>query len=130
MLVTYCVVNTNGRDLLLRCLDAIDRAHPPEHEREVLVLDNASDDGSAAAVRARGGDGLRLIALERRAGKAENDSTLLREARGEYALLLNEDAELLPGAPAALIEALDRDPRAGAAAAQLLDPEGRPRPTA
>ena len=129
MLISYCVVNTNGRELLMRCLDAIDRTHPPGLDREVLVLDNASDDGSADAVRARGG-GIRLIALDRRTGKAENDSTLLREAQGQYCLLLNEDAELLPGAPAALVEALDRTPRAGAAAAQLLDPEGRPQPCA
>ena len=129
MLISYCVVNTNGRELLMRCLDAIERTHPPEHEREVLVLDNASDDGSAEAVRARGGE-VRLIALDRRTGKAENDSRLLREARGPYALLLNEDAELQDGAVARLIEALDSDPRAGAAAAQLLDPDGNPRPTA
>jgi N-acetylglucosaminyl-diphospho-decaprenol L-rhamnosyltransferase len=129
VLISYCVVNTNARELLMRCLDAIERTHPPGLERELLVLDNASDDGSADAVRARGG-GIRLIALDRRTGKAENDSTLLREAHGEYALLLNEDAELQPGATAALVAALDADPRAGAAAAQLLDPAGAPRPTA
>ncbi|MEA2351253.1 MAG: hypothetical protein QOG86_2194 [Thermoleophilaceae bacterium] len=130
MLISYCVVNTNGRELLMRCLDAIERTHPPGLEREVLVLDNASDDGSAEAVRARGDGDTRLIALERRTGKAENDSRLLQEARGDYALLLNEDAELQPGAVAKLVEALDTDPQAGAAAAQLLDPDGRPRPTA
>src|SRR5436305_12307593 len=85
VVISYCVVNTNGRELLMRCLDAIERTHPPELEREVIVLDNASEDGSADAVRARGGD-LRLIALERRTGKAENDSTLLRDARGEHRL--------------------------------------------
>ena len=129
MLISYCVVNTNGRELLMRCLDAIERTHPPNVEREILVLDNASDDGSADAVRARGGD-IRLIALDRRTGKAENDSTLLREARGDHCVLLNEDAELQPGAPAALHEALAADPGAGAAAAQLLDPSGAPQPCA
>ena len=128
-MISYCVVNTNGRDLLMRCLDAIERTHPAGVEREVLVLDNASDDGSAGAVRARGGD-VRLIALDRRTGKAENDSTLLREASGEYALLLNEDAELLDGAPAALLAALEADRGAAVAAAQLLDPSGEPQPTA
>ncbi|MEA2368844.1 MAG: hypothetical protein QOH38_1562 [Thermoleophilaceae bacterium] len=130
MLISYCVVNTNGRELLMRCLDAIERTHPPGLEREVLVLDNASDDGSAEAVRARGDGATRLIALDRRTGKAENDSRLLQEARGDYALLLNEDAELQPGAVERLVDALDADPQAGAAAAQLLDPDGRPRPTA
>jgi N-acetylglucosaminyl-diphospho-decaprenol L-rhamnosyltransferase len=55
---------------------------------ELLVLDNASVDGSAQAVR-DGYPAARLIALERRAGKAENDTRLLREARGTYCLLLN-----------------------------------------
>jgi N-acetylglucosaminyl-diphospho-decaprenol L-rhamnosyltransferase len=129
VLISYCVVNTNGRELLMRCLDAIERTHPAGVEREVLVLDNASDDGSAAAVRERGG-GVEVIALTRRTGKAETDSTLLRRARGEYALLLNEDAELQSGATRALLDALEADPQAGAAAAQLLDPSGRPQPTA
>ena len=127
--LSYCVVNTNGREHLLACLEAIERTHPAGVEREILVLDNASTDGSAGAVRARGGD-LRLIALERRAGKAANDSTLLREARGRYCLLLNEDSELRPGAAAALVAALDADPRAAAAGAQLLDPGGAPVPCA
>ncbi len=123
--LSYCVVNTNGREYLLACLAAIERTHPAGVEREILVLDNASDDGSAAAVRALGGD-IRLIALERRTGKAENDSTLMREARGRYCLLLNEDSELRPGASEALIAALEADPRAAAATPQLLDSAGRP----
>ena len=118
MLLSYCVVNTNGREHLLACLDAIERRAPPGIEREVLVLDNASDDGSADAVRARG-DGVRLIALERREGKAANDTRLLREAQGRYCLLLNEDSELRPGAAQALLDALEADPGAAAAGAQL-----------
>ena len=128
MRLTYCVVNTNGRDHLERCLDAIERTHPAGVDKEVLVLDNASDDGSADYVRQRGG--AELIALERRTGKAENDSTLLQRAEGEYALLLNEDSELLDGTPAALVKELEDDPQAAIAAATLLDPEGRPQPTA
>jgi N-acetylglucosaminyl-diphospho-decaprenol L-rhamnosyltransferase len=127
--LSYCVVNTNGREYLLACLEAIDRAHPAGVEREVLVLDNASEDGSADAVRARDG-AIRLIALERRTGKAENDSILMREASGKYCLLLNEDSELRPGAAQALLAALEADPRAAAATAQLLDGAGRPVPCA
>ena len=127
--LSYCVVNTNGRHHLERCLAAIARTDPPELRSEVLVLDNASDDGSADYVRQQHPD-VRLIALDRRTGKAENDSTLLKEARGRYALLLNEDAELQDGAPARLVDALEGDDRAAVAAAQLLDPSGRPQPTA
>jgi hypothetical protein len=127
--LSYCVVNTNGRELLLACLAAIERTHPAGVEREVLVLDNASEDGSAEAVRALGGE-IHLIALERRTGKGENDSTLLEQASGRYCLLLNEDSELRPGAAAALIAALDADPRAAAAGPRLLDSAGRPVPCA
>ena len=127
--LSYCIVNTNGREHLLACLAAIERTHPAGVEREILVLDNASADGSAEAVRARGGD-IRLIELKQRAGKAENDSTLLREAKGEYCLLLNEDSELQPGAAEALIAALDDDPSAGVAGAQLLSSDGQPVPCA
>jgi GT2 family glycosyltransferase len=127
--LSYCVVNTNGRDYLLACLAAIEAAHPEGVEREILVLDNASEDGSAEAVRALGGD-IRLFALERRVGKAQNDSTLLREATGHYCLLLNEDTELRLESTAALIAALDADPKAGAAGALLLDSDEQPVPCA
>jgi N-acetylglucosaminyl-diphospho-decaprenol L-rhamnosyltransferase len=127
--LSYCVVNTDGRELLLACLEAIDRTHPAGVERQVLVLDNASTDGSADAVRARGGDAV-LIERQRRTGKAANDSTLMQEAEGEYCLLLNEDSELRPGAVAALLAALEADPKAAAATPQLLDSAGRPTPCA
>jgi GT2 family glycosyltransferase len=128
-LLSYCVVNTNGRDYLLACLAAIERAHPEDVEHEILVLDNASEDGSAEALRARGGE-IRLIALEQRTGKAENDSTLMERAQGRYCLLLNEDSELRPGAVEALLAVMEREPKAAAAAAQLLDSDGHPVPCA
>jgi len=127
--LSYCVVNTNGREYLLACRAAIERTHPAGVEHEILVLDNASSDGSAEAARQRGGD-IRLIALKQRAGKAENDSTLMREAKGRYCLLLNEDSELRPGASAALIAALDAGSKAAAATPQLLDSAGKPVPCA
>jgi N-acetylglucosaminyl-diphospho-decaprenol L-rhamnosyltransferase len=129
MLLSFCVVNTNGRDDLLACLDAIEATVPGDVEHEVLVLDNASTDGSADAVRQRGGD-IRLITLDRREGKAANDSRLLAEARGEFCLLLNEDSELQPGAVEALLGAVRSGPRVAVAGAQLLTSDGRPVPCA
>jgi len=129
VLLSYCVVNTNDRNHLLACLDAIDETVSPGLEHEVLVLDNASEDGSAEAVRARAG-AITLIELHQRVGKAANDSRLLREAKGEFCLMLNEDTELRPGAAEALLDALRADPGAAAAGAQLLSPDGRRVPCA
>jgi N-acetylglucosaminyl-diphospho-decaprenol L-rhamnosyltransferase len=127
--LSFCVVNTNGRELLRACLDAIATTTPAGLEHEVLVLDNASDDGSAKMVRELGRD-IRLFEMRERDGKAANDSRLLRAARGELCLLLNEDSELCEGAVEALVDALDAHPAAAAAAAQLLDASGRPQPCA
>lgn len=123
MELSYCVVNTNGRELLLACLESIRRTHPSGVEREVLVLDNASDDGSAEAV-ASGFPEVRVIRRDRRAGVAENNSLLMREARGPVCLLLNEDSELTDGAVQAMLDALQADSKAAVAGAQLIDPDG------
>jgi len=122
--LSYCVVNTSQRELLVRGLDAIarERAGLP-FATELLVLDNGSRDGSAEAARAHPAVD-ETIALERRRGKALNDSELLRRARGRYALLLNEDSELRPGATLALWRALEENPRAACAGARLLRPDG------
>jgi GT2 family glycosyltransferase len=128
--LSYCVVNTNGRRDVVACLDAIRDVDPEALESEVLVLDNASDDGSLDAIERWGAENegfskrLRLIARERRAGKAENDTILLREARGDVCLLLNEDSELRPNSVESLIGALKEDTSAAAAGAQLLSPTG------
>jgi hypothetical protein len=128
--VSFCVVNTGQRELLVRCLDAIaaERATLP-FETEVLVLDNASTDGSAGAAR-RHPTVLEVVALEQRRGKGENDSALLQRARGRFGLLLNEDSELRPGATATLHAALTEHPDAAAAGAKLLRPEGHVQPSA
>jgi N-acetylglucosaminyl-diphospho-decaprenol L-rhamnosyltransferase len=128
--LSYCVVNTSQRELLLQGLDAIaaERARLP-FAVEVLVLDNGSRDGSAQAAREHPAVD-ETIALDRRRGKGANDSELLRRARGRYALLLNEDSELQPGATLALWEALQERPRAACAGAALLRPDGSPQASA
>ncbi len=122
--LSFCVVSTSQRELLARGLDAIarERATLP-FASETLVLDNASRDGSAQLAREHGAVD-HTVALELRQGKALNDSELLRRARGRYALLLNEDSELLPGATLALWQALEEHPRAACAGARLLRADG------
>jgi N-acetylglucosaminyl-diphospho-decaprenol L-rhamnosyltransferase len=128
--LSFCVVNTSQRALLLRGLDAIARERTAlPFATEALVLDNGSRDGSAEAARAHPAVD-EVIALGQRRGKALNDSELMRRARGKYALLLNEDSELLPGATLALWQALEAYPGAACAGAQLLRPDGSEQPCA
>jgi N-acetylglucosaminyl-diphospho-decaprenol L-rhamnosyltransferase len=128
--LSYCVVNTDQRQLLSYCLDAIARERATvEFETETLVLDNASWDGSADAARAHPVTS-EVIALDERRGHGEAASELLRRARGRFCLLLNEDSELEPGATVALHAALAGTDSAGAAAATLVRPDGEQQPSA
>jgi N-acetylglucosaminyl-diphospho-decaprenol L-rhamnosyltransferase len=122
--LSFCVVNTSQRELLVRGLDAIAREREQlPFASEVLVLDNGSRDGSAQAAQEHPTVS-ETIALPLRRGKALNDSELLRRARGRFALLLNEDSELRPGATLALWRALAERPAAACAGARLLRPDG------
>src|SRR3954447_26351209 len=128
--ISFCVVNTEQRGLLRYCLDAIARERATvDFEPEVLVLDNASRDGSADVARQHPVT-TEVIALAERRGKGINDSELLRRARGRFCLLLNEDSELEPGATVALHAALSAEDGAGAAGAQLVSADGERLPSA
>ena len=130
MELSYCVVNTNGRELLLECL-RVDPRDPSGGHR-------ARNPGPRQRLGRRiggGGEGTDFprfasIRRERRAGLAENNSLIMGEARGDFCLLLNEDSELLDGAVRELLDALRGDRGAAVAGAQLVDPDGEPIPCA
>jgi GT2 family glycosyltransferase len=128
--LSYCVVNTDQRQLLSYCLDAIARERATvDFETETLVLDNASWDGSADAARSHPVT-TDVIAVDRRHERGEAASALLRRARGRFCLLLNEDSELEPGATVALHAALAGTDDAAAAGATLVRPDGTQQPSA
>jgi N-acetylglucosaminyl-diphospho-decaprenol L-rhamnosyltransferase len=128
--LSYCVINTERRQLLSYCLDAIARERATvSFGTETLVLDNASSDGSAQAARAHAVT-TEVFPLRRRRETAENAGELLRRARGRFCLILDEDSELEPGATAALHAALAGAERGGAAGATLVSPEGVEQPSA
>ena len=129
-LVSFCVVGTEGAEHLTACLDAIElEQRLLERPTEVLVLDNASTDDSVRVAREHP-VGARVIALPRREGKAANDSRLLDEARGRFALLLGARSELRAGATKSLLDALERDAEAACAGPAMLRADGTPRPSA
>jgi GT2 family glycosyltransferase len=127
--LSYCVVSNEQRRLLRYCLDAIarERATVP-FETEVLVLDNASADGSAEAARSHPAT-TDVVEQREKRSRGANDAALVEHARGRFCLFLDENSELEPGATAALHDALAARPRAGAAFATLVLPDGTTRPS-
>ena len=87
------------------------------------MLDNASEDGSAEAARAHPAVD-EVIALERRRGKAANDCALLRARARPLRAPAQRGLRAAARRAAALHAALEADPRAGAAGARLLRPDG------
>src|SRR5215217_1974145 len=106
------IVSWNVRDLLRACLQSLPAAVGPDLAVEVIVVDGASTDGSAAMVRAEF-PAVRLLAETENVGFSRGNNQGIAASRGRLVLLLNPDAEMRPGALAALVTWLDRHPAYG-----------------
>src|SRR5205807_1973542 len=90
---------------------------------EVLVFDNASTDQTGALLERL--DGARIFRHHENLGFLHAVNAAAQEARGEYLLLLNNDAEVQPGALSAAVARADRTPDLGAVGGRLVLPDGR-----
>ena len=123
--VTVSIVNTNNRDVLLECLASLEADRPRRTvEVEVVVLDNASEDGSADAVRDRF-PGVRLIAQQYRAGFGANHNTVIRSSDGRHVYVLNDDTTSDDWGFDRLVAYLDDHPAVGAVGPRMVYPDGR-----
>src|SRR3954469_2302985 len=111
------------RELTLRCLDSL-RASPLPG-REVVLVDDASRDGTAEAVAARHPEVV-VLRNEEPARFTRSANRGLARASGEVLLLLNSDTEVETGGLARLVEIFAREPELGIAGALLHYPDGSP----
>ncbi len=88
---------------------------------ETIVVDNGSSDGSDAAVERRFGARVRVLRNGRNLGFGAGNNVGIREARGRYVLLLNNDAVAAPSFAREMIAAAEADPQVGMVAAKVLD---------
>jgi GT2 family glycosyltransferase len=137
--LSIVIVSYNTRALLEACLASLpagcepdtrapDAASPRPLRYEVIVVDNASSDGSAAAVRERFPEA-RLIQNDTNRGFAAANNLAFPLCRGRCLVLLNADTEVTPGALSVLVAFLDAHPRVGAAGPRLLNPDGSGQPS-
>lgn len=120
--LTIVIVNWNTRELLRRCLGSVFNGIRALRY-EVFVVDNASGDGSADMVR-RDFAAVKLMVNPENRGFARANNQVLAQVSSRYALLLNSDTEIIPGAIETLVSFMDQHPAAGVAAPQYLNPDG------
>jgi N-acetylglucosaminyl-diphospho-decaprenol L-rhamnosyltransferase len=124
MTLSIVIVSYNARTDLENCLVTL-TSTPPSLPHDITVIDNASSDGSADAVRARW-PLIRVIQREVNEGFARANNVGIRATRGDLVLLLNSDTLVPPGAIDILVRELRAHPQAAVAGPRLVDGNGRP----
>jgi GT2 family glycosyltransferase len=120
--LSVVIVNWNTRELLANCLESIYNS-PPPFSFDVIVVDNASSDGSADMVRNLFPQ-VKLLQNQENAGFARATNQGIGLAEAKYTLLLNPDTIVLPGALQELVGFMEDYPEVGASGSRVLNPDG------
>lgn len=123
MTLSIVIVNYNARADLENCLRSLATA-PPAIPHDVTIVDNASTDGSAAAVRS-GWPAVQVIELPKNVGFSAGNNAGIRATRGELVLLLNNDTIVPAGAIDRLVTRLQAHAGTAVAGPRLVDGAGR-----
>lgn len=115
--LSISIVSYNVRELLAGCLSSLEQSERPL-QQEVIVVDNASKDGSAEMVRERF-PGVRLIQNRENLGFARATNQALRLSRGRYLLLLNPDSIVVGDCLPRMVAFMDTHPECGAATCRV-----------
>lgn len=127
-MLSIVIVNYNGGALLRDCLKSIAR-HPPSVETEIVIVDNASIDGSRERIAAEHPQ-VRLIACDTNLGLTRGFNLGVAASRSPVILSLDSDTEVTKGALDAMVEFLAANAEAGACGCTLVYPDGSPQRTA
>jgi GT2 family glycosyltransferase len=120
--LSICIPTRKAKTLLHECLRSIcENTHNIQFE--IIVVDNDSQDGTTEMLREEF-PAVQVIVNDYNAGFSRPSNQALRASRGRYALLLNNDAVVLPGALDRLVEFADAHPDAGIVGPKVLNRDG------
>ncbi len=120
--VSVIIVSYNTRGFLRRCLESL-RQHGSELVREIIVIDNASGDGSVEMIEEDFPE-VKLVRNPTNVGYAKAVNRGVKLAEGDYFLILNPDIEVLEEAVGELVSFMEEHRDVGIAGAKLLNPDG------
>jgi GT2 family glycosyltransferase len=119
--ISVVIVGWNARHYLELCLESLVAA-PPRRGIEVIVVDNASADGTSEMIEARF-PWVKLIKSSENLGFAKGNNLAIRQCQGSYIALVNPDVIVLPGCLDALADFLDQNPGVGNVGPRVLNPD-------
>jgi GT2 family glycosyltransferase len=119
--ISVVIVAWNARHYLELCLESLAAART-RRSMEILVVDNASTDGTAETVEARFPD-VKLIRSDENLGFARGNNLAIRQCQGRYIALVNPDVIVLPGCLDALADFLDQHHTVGNVGPRVLNPD-------
>jgi hypothetical protein len=119
--ISVVIVGWNARHYLELCLESLAEA-PPRRSVEILVVDNASADGSAEMIEARFPH-VKLIRSAENLGFAKGNNVAISRCQGRYIALVNPDVIVFPGCLDALADFLDQHPKVGNVGPRVLNPD-------
>jgi len=120
--LSILIISWNTKEFLLSCIRAVSETEG-RISREIIVIDNGSQDGSVSEVK-RVFPSVHVIQNEENLGFSKAVNQGLQEASGRYVLLLNPDTQVKHGAIEQLVSFMEGCPDAGVAGAQLLNDDG------
>lgn len=127
-IISIIILSWNTKKLLRDCLRSLYVFNPKLYDLEVIVVDNASTDGSPEMV-GRGFNKVNLFQNKENIGFARANNQGIKKAKGDYLLLLNSDTIVKNKAPVKMARFLEQHPEAGAVGCKLLNPDGTDQPS-
>ncbi len=122
--LSIIILNYNTRELLRDCLNSIKKSKLNNYSYEIIVVDNASTDGSARMVEEEFEE-VKLIINRKNLGFAAGNNRGFQKAKGKYVLLLNPDTIIQPETLKTMIAFMEENPKVGAATCRVELPDGR-----
>jgi GT2 family glycosyltransferase len=119
--ISVVIVGWNARHYLELCLESLVKA-PPHRSMEVLVVDNASSDGTSEMIETKF-PWVKLIKSSENLGFAKGNNIAIRQCQGRYITLVNPDVIVFPGCLDALADFLDQNPKVGNVGPRVLNPD-------
>lgn len=122
--LSVIILNYNTKELLKDCLNSIKKAKKNNYSWEIIVVDNASTDGSAEMVKKEFPE-MKLIVNEKNLGFAAGNNVGVKKSSGKYVLFLNPDTIVQPETFSMMIDFMKRYSKTGAATCRVELPSGK-----